>query len=71
MPDCVVLASFVANCVFIDLAPMTQNVLAVWPIKKPFSSLASDVTGSKLLEVYICVATSSVDYRQTNVVKKK
>ena len=43
----------------------------ITPIKKPLSSLTSDATGSKLLEVYNCVATPSVNYGQKNVVRKK
>jgi hypothetical protein len=44
------LASFVADCVFVVLAPHTENVHYVWPIKKLLLSLTSDVAGSKLLE---------------------
>ncbi len=34
MPDFMLLASFVADCVFVVLAPHTENVRYVWPILK-------------------------------------
>ena len=70
VPDSVFLAYFVAGCVFAVLAPMTQNVLVVWPIKKLSFTLTSVVLGPKLLEAWDTNKQQTKNCSQKAVVRK-